>query len=261
MAKAKSTTKKPAKPAEKEHGVAATKKPLNLSKELVLGSLFAELLGTFALATFALSYMTLLGAGNPLYVIFAAIAIYLVFWRLSGAHLNPAITLGLLAIRKITVVRAAGYIVAQVLGAMIAYVIVSQFVQAIPSNPDSLQPSPTLYSINLVEGDTWRPFFGEALGAFLFAVGFAAAFLGRRSDAESSLAIGGMYYVGLFVASLASASLLNPALGFALGAYHTDNLWTILQYALGPIVGGILGFLAFRLLKWDIGLSEGRERA
>lgn len=222
-----------------------------ISQELVIGSLFAELLGTFALTSFILAISSLSGGGNPLMIGLTIAGLYLVFARLSGGQLNPAITLGLMALKKISLLKGAGYIVAQFAGAAGGFVVVNQFVQAYPSNETTGQVL-TLFQATLADADHWRPFFAEALGALFIGFALAAIVLNRKNETEGSLAIGLAFLGGLTVALLGSAGILNPAVALSLGAYQIDNFWTILQYALGPVAGVVVGALAYKLLKWDI---------
>src|SRR5215213_11812843 len=83
-----------------------------------LGALLAELIGTFVLASVFLT-----GQGNLLFILFGMIGITYGTWRLSGAHLNPAISVAAWVTQRTGLLRTVGYIVAQVLGAMLAMVV------------------------------------------------------------------------------------------------------------------------------------------
>ena len=91
----------------------------------IFGALIGELLGTAAISAIVLT----LGL-NPIYVVFAYLGITLAVFKLSGANLNPVITAGMLATRRMSAIRGVLYLIAQVLGAWIAYLVVNAFLQA-----------------------------------------------------------------------------------------------------------------------------------
>ncbi len=87
-------------------------------------ALFAELLGTMFLVLVACGSATALG--GPIDIVRIALAFGLsvgtIVWAIadvSGGHINPAVTIGFLVTRRISVVRALFYIIAQVVGALI----------------------------------------------------------------------------------------------------------------------------------------------
>lgn len=272
MAKAKAsttkskTTKRPAttKAAKAEEpkvtrvsaattGRSATAFSGRLGKELVLGALVAELVGTFILTT------ALLGtSGNQIIAGVTVMALVMGLSRLSGGHVNPAVTIALWATRQISVIKAAGYVVAQILGAMLALVVVTQFVHATPVDPTT-GSAPTVLTIPDVIGH-WRPFFAEALGGLMFGLGVGAAVLGRKNSHEAGFTIGASLLVGLLIALFGSSAILNPAVAVGLSAYHFDDLWSVLAYAAGPIVGVAAGAWLYKLLQWDVtGQKEIKE--
>lgn len=87
--------------------------------ELKPGALIAEFLGTFVLAG-AVMYFATQGVTGLLGIGLVLTALVVAFGVASGAHLNPAITIAQYVNRKISGVKAASYIVVQVLGAVLA---------------------------------------------------------------------------------------------------------------------------------------------
>jgi glycerol uptake facilitator-like aquaporin len=178
--------------------------------------------------------------------------------RLSGGHVNPAVTIAMWATKQISIVKATGYVVAQILGAMLALVVVTQFVHASPVDANTGQP-PTVLALPDVVGQ-WRPFFAEALGGLVFGLGAAAAVLGRKNSHEAGFIVGGSLLVGLIIALLGSAAILNPAVAVGLSAYHWANMWSVFAYAIGPLVGVAAGAWLYKLLQWDVtGQKEVKE--
>jgi aquaporin Z len=222
----------------------------------LLTASIAEFIGTFLLATVVLA-----ASGQPLFVLFAVLAIVLVVGGVSGAHLNPALTIGALATRRISLTRAAGYVVAQVLGALLALVVLNAFVSAAPEVSQQAQAfgqsAPTLFSApEITEGKEWVVLAAELLGSLVLAFGVAAGIrMSRAGDLTHAFAYGASVYVALLVAGTAAnyvgtAAVLNPALASSLQALSFE-LWPILVYVVTPLVGGVLGFALSDLLRSD----------
>ena len=183
----------------------------------------AEFLGTFALASSVLAIVV--GLNFP---IFAAITagltlavMVLVIGPVSGSHINPAVTVGLWTLKKVSTSTAVVYIVAQLLGGVTA-----------------LRLNEHLLDRNLPKlaeaGWDWRIVLAEALGTFLFTFGIAAAVYNKYEGGRQAAAIGASLFVGILAASFAANGVLNPAVAIGL------NSWS-LSYAVAPLVGAILG--------------------
>lgn len=216
-----------------------------MSSELVLGSLVAEMFGTFVLTAALLN-----SGGNVIIAAVVVMVLVMALSRLSGGHLNPVVTVAMWTTKQISAIKAAGYLVAQIVGAMLALVVVTQFVHAAPTDSMTGQVSAVFSVPTLTE--QWRPVLGEALGALVFGLAVAAAVMGRKNSHESGFIVGGGLLVGLVIASLGSPAVLNPAVAIGLSAYHADNFWTIAAFAIAPIVGGVAGAWLYKLLQWDV---------
>lgn len=222
------------------------------SGDLMLGTLFGEMLGTFILAT-----AVLITSGSIVIAGLTVMVLVMALSRLSGAHLNPAVTLGLFATKQITALRAAGYIIAQLFGAMLALLVVTQFVTTGPVN-EMTGALPTVFKAPSLVGD-WRPFFAEALGAMVFGFGLVSMVLNKKQGIEAGFTIGGALLVGLLLASQASAAILNPAVAVSLSAYEfgSSAAWTsVWVYALAPILGFAVGAWVYKLMVWDASVKK-----
>jgi aquaporin Z len=179
----------------------------------------AEMVGTFVLTfAVALSLGGHLALATPL---MAGIALGLVVYavgHISGGHINPAITIGLWSLKKISNKDAVFYIIFQFIGAIIALFLAGAFTTI-----------PVLTALN-----SWPVFFGELVGAFVFAFGVAAVATDKVPPAMSGLVVGGSLFLGISFASFLSNGVLNPAVALGIGSFS-------LAYLFGPIVGAILG--------------------
>jgi glycerol uptake facilitator-like aquaporin len=214
-----------------------------LNASLPLGALVAELVGTFVLTMAVLNTQ-----GNAIVAAVTIIILVLMLSALSGGHINPAITIAMWVTRKMSGLRAIGYLVAQFLGAMLAVVVVSRFLEGAMDPLTGAQAK--LFAINAT--DEWKPFFGELVGALLFGFGVAAAVFTKREGFETAFTVGGSLLLGLIVAASGSSAILNPAVALAVGALPTAHWVSIIAYTIGPIVGLSLGALLYKLLQSDI---------
>jgi glycerol uptake facilitator-like aquaporin len=203
-----------------------------LGGELAIGALIAELVGTFAL-TFAVLNTT----GNAIVAAITLLVLVLMLAKLSGGHVNPGITVGLLVTKQISWVKAAGYIIAQLLGAMLAVVVASKFIAGtIDQNTGA---AAKVFQV-VVSGD-WKPFFAELVGSVIFGLGAASVFLGKKEGYEAAFTIGGSLLVGLILATAGSSAILNPAVALGVGALDLRNMWGLWSYALAPVIGVSVG--------------------
>ncbi len=191
------------------------------------GALVAEFVGTFGLALAVLASLNGYLPGVPTAVVAGAtlVLFVLIIGRISGSHINPAVTIGLLSVKKIELSTAAGYIIAQAAGALTAWVAMNSLLDG------------TLVAQVAATGD-YRTFFAEFLGALIFGFGIAAAVHWKLKGFDQAFAIGGSLTLGILFASVAANGILNPAVAISIESLS----WA---YVLGPIVGLILGMKAF----------------
>ncbi|MBP7760842.1 aquaporin [Candidatus Saccharibacteria bacterium] len=172
--------------------VAKVEKPnLNLSNDLNGVEVIGEMLGTFLLV----SIVTATG-GNAFLVGIALIVIVAMLFNVSGAHVNPAVSFGFWAMRRISAVKMFFYWMAQFVGAIAAILAVSAF-------------SGDKVNISLASFTQWDWYVvaAELLGASVFMFGIAAAVTRGKNDSERGLGIG----LALFLALLVSGGLLQQA--------------------------------------------------
>jgi aquaporin Z len=190
--------------------------------------LIAEALGTFVLALTVLTSIHTDGAALATPVAAALVLMLFVYsiGARSGCHINPAVTLGLLSIKKIKTNDAISYIVAQVLGAVVAFGLAASYLG-------------NSYSLSIVP-ESMHVFIAELIGAAVFAFGIAAVVYERAPRDVSGVVVGGSLLLGITLAvSFGSAGILNPAVAVALGSLN-------LSYVLGSVVGSVIGFNVYK---------------
>ena len=219
-------------------------------------ALSAEFIGTFLLAGVIIA-----GQGQPIFVLFALVGIVLLIGAISGAHVNPAITIGAWATRRIGWLRAVGYILVQFFGAAVAYLAFNAFIGGAATVSDQAQlmgqAAPTLFAAADITAEAlankqWYVFFAELLGASILGLAYASAT--RTADRlTGAFTIGLGVFAALmitvtFSGFVAATAILNPAVALSLQAYQPD-VWTYAVYALAPVIGGVLGFIVHDLVR------------
>uniref|UniRef100_A0AAY4D0P6 Aquaporin 14 n=1 Tax=Denticeps clupeoides TaxID=299321 RepID=A0AAY4D0P6_9TELE len=200
----------------------------------------AEVLGTLVFVSAVLG-STLPGSeglsGGTIYPALAAgtvaVALGHCFGEISGAQVNPAVTLALLATRKLDVLRALLYIVAQCLGATLS---TGLFYLALPQK----STAETFANKVPMEVNAGQALGMEILATFqlVFTI-FSVEDQRRRDGAEpGNLAIGFSVSAGIFTGRISGGSM-NPARTF--GPAIITGIWEHhWVYWIGPVLGAIL---------------------
>jgi MIP family channel proteins len=210
----------------------------------------AELVGTLVLVLAITGYVS---ASSDQLQIFplaivhglALMGIVYTIGSISGAHVNPAVTLALLAIKKIRPRDAGLYMVAQVIGAVIGAWLAKEFFLGRGSVVG--YGAPAIDPTYLQGGKVGLAFLAEAIGAFLIVWAVMGTAVNPNAPkGVAGAAIGGALALGVLIFGPATGASFNPARWFgpALIAGSWDDAW---MYILAPIVGGLaasFGYLA-----------------
>ena len=210
--------------------------------------LLAEFIGTFALIFIGAGAAAVVGDGVGLNGI-GAIAVAhgltimvfaFAYGNLSGAHFNPAVTVGVLAAGAISVGEAVGYIVSQlvggVAGALLLLVVLGGVGTGLgtPQLANGLALGATTVTITPAAG-----FAVEAvLAFFLVTVVLNTAVAGRAGNL-APLAIGMTLTLNIIMGGALTGAPFNPAraLGPMIATGKFADAWL---YVLAPIVGAII---------------------
>ena len=201
----------------------------------------AELIGTFALifigAGAILSNTGLIGIALAHGLVLMCMIYAL--GNVSGGHFNPAVTIGMLATKKIKLLKALMYIIFQLLGAIIG----AYFLYLIFGNNGLML---NLGTPALGKGILfWKGVFIETILTFFLVITiFGAAVDKRASKGICGFAIGlVLTFDILFGGSLTGASM-NPARTF--GPALVSGFWlNHLVYWIGPILGSFIASLIY----------------
>jgi len=171
--------------------------------------------------------------------------------HLSGAHINPAVTIAFVLSRHFPARDAAAYIVAQVAGALVAAL---ALLAIWPDQPAGLGATiPTVGA-----GSAFA--YEAILSAFLMFVIMAVATDVRAVGAAAAIAIGGTVGLDALFGGPVTGASMNPArsLGPALAAGEWADLWI---YLTAPFLGAALGALAYQLVRGQPATPEASDGA
>jgi aquaporin NIP len=168
--------------------------------------------------------------------------------HLSGAHINPAVTLAFTLTRHFPARDAIAYVAAQLIGATAAAGLLLAVWTNQPAELGATTPSIGAGSAVVYE---------FVMTMFLMFVIMAVATDTRAAGAAAAIAIGGTIGLDALVGGPVTGASMNPARSFgpALVAGEWRDLWV---YVIGPITGAAAGAFAYQLLR---GWQPPREGA
>jgi MIP family channel proteins len=161
--------------------------------------------------------------------------------HLSGAHVNPAVTLAFTLTRHFRLGDASAYVAAQLAGAAAAAFLLRSAWEDEPAALGATVPSVGTGTALLYEA---------AMTALLMFVIMAVATDTRAVGAGAAIAIGGVIGLASLFGGPVSGASLNPARSFgpALAAGEWTSFWI---YVAGPLAGAALGALAYQLVRGE----------
>jgi aquaporin NIP len=161
--------------------------------------------------------------------------------HLSGAHINPAVTVAFTLTRHFPARDAVVYVAAQLAGAVAGALLLLAVWTGKPAQLGATVPSIGTGSALLYE---------IVLTAFLMFVITAVATDTRAVGAAAAIAIGGTVGLDALFGGPVTGASMNPARSFgpALAAGEWESFWI---YVVGPVVGAALGALAYQLVRGE----------
>ena len=203
--------------------------------------LITELVGTFIF----LSVIALSGPAGPLAPLAIGTALMAMVYmggHISGAHYNPAVSFGAFLSRKLGAADMAGYWVAQLVGAALAFT----FGYLVSNHTPGIHAGPR---VQVFQALAVEIVFTAALVLVVLAV---AATKATQGNSFYGLAIGFTITAAVFIGGPISGGAFNPAVGFGatlgsvvFGSGGWSDLWI---YVVGPFIGAAIGAGIHRLL-------------
>ncbi len=209
----------------------------------------AELIGTFVLVFVSCGVAALTGCSatpNASYILTALafgltiVAMAYSIGNVSGCHVNPAVSLGVLLNKGMSVKDFVGYVVAQCLGALLG----SALLMFLIGTEHGLGANA------LYQGDVVKSLFVEAVLTFIFVL----AVLGATSKAENAsvagLAIGGALTLVHLIGIPLTGTSVNPARSLAPALMlKGDALACVWVFIAAPFAGAVLAAIVWKILS------------
>nr|WP_278924921.1 MIP/aquaporin family protein [Streptococcus canis] len=176
---------------------------------------------------------------------------------MSGAHLNPAVTLAMAAVGSLPWSQVLIYLVAQFLGAMLGALVL--YLHYYPHWKETKDAGTILacFSTGPAIRHTWSNLFGEALGTAVLVITVMAIGPNKVAAGFGPLIVGVVVMAVGFSLGATTGYAINPARDLGPRIMHAllpipnkgDSDW---PYAwipvLGPILGGVAGALIYQLI-------------
>lgn len=216
--------------------------------EDLIRKMVAEALGTFILVL-AGTGAAVVGGNYAFAFGFALIAVVYAIGHVSGAHVNPAVTLGLAAVGRFPMPQVPWYIGSQVAGALVA----SLFLRLVYGNQGGLGGTSVADAISVLDG-----FLLELVTSAIFVFVLVAVATDKRvPPAAVGLAIGGTLLMIQILTGAVTGASVNPArsLGPAIASWSFADLWI---YLTAPFIGAVIGAVAYEFIRGPEGWAEDR---
>lgn len=158
----------------------------------------------------------------------------------SGGHLNPAVTIGLFAAKKIDAVNTVGYVLAQCLGGIVAAGLIKLCVPAMALEAVGMGTPAVGAGVPVS-----MAFFTEIILTFFLVFVVYGSAVDKRAPKVGGLFIGLTVALDILMGGPISGAAMNPArhLGPALLGGGLQNIWL---YWLGPVIGGVLAGVCYK---------------
>lgn len=165
--------------------------------------------------------------------------------RVSGGHINPAVTISMMATKKMGLSKGLMYVIAQLLGATIGSYLLMIII------PETIQGNLGAHALAANIDPATGLVIEILLTFFLVFVIFATAVDPKGVSQLAPLAIGSVVMVDILMGGPLTGASMNPARSFgpALVSGQWLDHWI---YWLGPIIGGIVAATLYEcvFIRW-----------
>lgn len=226
-------------------------------KPQLYGALIGEIIGSMAM-TILFMMLFMMGASGmasiSLYAVML-VGVFVAIYPLSGANLNPIITVSMMVTRRLSVIRGVLYMIAQVLGAWLAWLILNGFYLAGGENVPTKLPA----MAPIADGKWGLVALIEFIGAMILGFFFIRAVFYKRSALSFAITVTGGIILAVslgFIVSAAFVSLTNnfvfnpatammldifPKAGANFGEIFAKIMGALGAYVFIPMIGGVVG--------------------
>jgi len=208
----------------------------------------AEFMGTFALVfagtgaiiTNDITHGAVTNTGVALTFGMVVLTMIYAVGDVSGAHLNPAVTIGFFAARRLAGKMVLPYVLSQLSGALAASLLLRGLFPQHLTLGTTAPAGPALQSL----------IFEIILTALLMFVILNVSVGAKERGITAGIAVGSVIALEALFAGPISGASMNPARSFApaLVSQHLAHLWI---YLVAPIAGALLAVVGCRCVRKD----------
>lgn len=181
-------------------------------------------------------------------VVFGSVVAAMVyaFGHVSGAHLNPAVTIAFVVTKQFPLSESFVYITSQIMGALAAITVLAV---TLPGSTAFGATHPNVPELSAV---LWE----GLLSFFLMLVIMAVAVDARAFGVMAGTAIGATIMLDCFIGGWPTGASMNPARSIAPALYEAnlDHLWI---YIIGPVAGTTMGAVVYKGLNKQPAKTRG----
>lgn len=211
-----------------------------------LNRYLAEMIGTFALVFFGCGAIVVneISGGSLGHIgvssAFGLIVMVMIYsvGNISGAHINPAVTLGFFVARRLPALQVPFYVVSQFVGAIGASFLLT-----------SIMPRSNSYGETFPSGGVLPSFFLEIILSFFLMFVILNVSTGHMEKGiMAGVAIGGTIALEALVGGPISGASMNPARSLA-PALFSGNLSSLWIYLTAPFIGAVAASPTCRIIQ------------
>ena len=218
----------------------------------------AELIGTFVLVFFGVGTAVFLWDGGLAVALAFGITVMVMsvtIGKISGCHLNTAISLAMFLDKQIDAKKFAFYVVFQIIGAVIAGALIVCLTMGMTDFSFETVRNMDL-GANFVHGTgkAWVGILAEVILTFIFVL---VVFGATDKSHQGVFTEFGGFFIGLALAMVHMVGIgitgtsVNPARSIGMAIFSADYLGDVWIFIVAPLIGGVLAWLVYSFILRD----------
>ena len=227
-----------------------------------IGTMLLILLGDGVVANVTLDKSGMKGAGSIQITLAWGLAVMVpafIFGEASGAHYNPALTIALAVGGSFEWAMVPGYIVAQMLGAIVGGILVYILFKDQFDATEDPGTKLGVFSTGPSVPNMGRNILQEAVATFVLVFAICGIPAGTAPGVEKLMVFGIIVSIGMSLGGLTGYALnpardLGPRIAHAIlpikGKGDSNFKYGLIVSIVGPILGGIVAALVYNVIPW-----------